>query len=403
MVKKKDLRVAIPCTLCWAGGTDLLRHFVLALTEKENVSVYLLFPQPKVPVFVKIKEIIKKIIRYKSPVGKYKSSLINQDQMMDFFRDTNVIMIKHKDSDKGLKKALRKNNIDVLFPLTSSPKWECGTPWIGYIPDLQHKHLPEFFSEREMKAREETFSSVLKSSPGLIVTARTTKEDILQFYPKENEKKIFPLPLISTSKKINDLPAIKELKEKHQLPKKYFMVCNQFWIHKSHITAFEALKILREKHPDIELVCSGNTHDYRKPHYFDELMKKVDELGLTQQVHILGHIPKSHQLSILKNSIALIQPTLFEGASGGGSVLDAKMLGIPAILSDIPINKEIVEENVFFFKTKDSQDLANKMFSIVENPEMKNSIDKNMNKKSLGDVLLSAIDYSIKNYKRKND
>ena len=53
----------------------------------------------------------------------------------------------------------------------------------------------------------------------------------------------------------------------------------------------------------------------------------MDELGINDDVEIVGHIPKLDQIALLKNSIAVIQPTLFEGGPGGGSAYDAISLG----------------------------------------------------------------------------
>ena len=88
----------------------------------------------------------------------------------------------------------------------------------------------------------------------------------------------------------------------------------------------------------------------------------LKDLALTEHVVILGHIPKMDQISLLKRSIPVIQPTLFEGGPGGGSSYDAISLGQPLIVSDIPVNREIDEhEAVCFFKPQCVVDLASKM------------------------------------------
>jgi glycosyltransferase involved in cell wall biosynthesis len=63
----------------------------------------------------------------------------------------------------------------------------------------------------------------------------------------------------------------------------------------------------------------------------------------------------------MKHAHAVLQPTLFEGGPGGGSVYDAVSLGVPAIVSDIPVNLEIDDPTVSFFRARDPQDLAEKM------------------------------------------
>ena len=78
----------------------------------------------------------------------------------------------------------------------------------------------------------------------------------------------------------------------------------------------------------------------------------------------------------MKESLGVLQPTLFEGGPGGGAVHDAISLGVPSIVSDIPVNKEIKAENVYFFKTKDAEDLSKKMHNLIVNSPSKPSKEK---------------------------
>jgi glycosyltransferase involved in cell wall biosynthesis len=152
-----------------------------------------------------------------------------------------------------------------------------------------------------------------------------------------------------------------DLLERYNLPRRYFLISNQFWIHKSHITAFRALAMLSNDQScaDIHLVCTGKMEDHRFPDHIRDLQQKIREVGIEGRVHLLGHIPKLDQIAIMKNSLAVLQPTLFEGGPGGGAVYDAVSLGVPAILSDIPVNREIKnEENLFYFKAGSPTDLA---------------------------------------------
>jgi glycosyltransferase involved in cell wall biosynthesis len=158
--------------------------------------------------------------------------------------------------------------------------------------------------------------------------------------------------------------------KKYNLPQKYFVISNQFWIHKDHRTAFKALKLLHKNNKnlsDIAIVCTGATHDYRFPKYFCELEAEIKKMGLEEKIFFLGLVDRRDQIEIIKKSIAMIQPTLFEGGPGGGAVYDAISLGVPTIISDIAVNCEIgdIAQNNFYFKTKDAKNLSEKMLFVV--------------------------------------
>ena len=144
---------------------------------------------------------------------------------------------------------------------------------------------------------------------------------------------------------------------------RYFLISNQFWIHKDHVCAFNALAELRKTpgYDDIHIVCTGATKDYRNPNYLDELNELNQSLGIYDRVHFLGYIPKIDQIQLMKECIAVIQPTLYEGSPGGGEIEDAVSLGKHSIVSDIPVNLEIDEPTVTFFECRSAKQLASCM------------------------------------------
>ena len=68
-----------------------------------------------------------------------------------------------------------------------------------------------------------------------------------------------------------------------------------------------------------------------------------------------------------ESSLTLVQPSLYEGF--GIPPLEAMVCGTPAIISDIPVFKEIYSGfPVVFFKTGNSQELCEKLLEIEKNP-----------------------------------
>ncbi len=99
----------------------------------------------------------------------------------------------------------------------------------------------------------------------------------------------------------------------------------------------------------------------------------------------------------MRAALAVVQPTLFEGGPGGGSVFDAVALGVPAIVSDIPVNLEIEEPNVRFFKACDAAALSAAMAErlrsgagVRQSPQQ--LMDAGLRRrKACGDTLIAAL------------
>jgi glycosyltransferase involved in cell wall biosynthesis len=140
------------------------------------------------------------------------------------------------------------------------------------------------------------------------------------------------------------------------LPSGYFYLPNQFWRHKNHQVVVGALDIAKQRGRDIVVAVSGSPDDSRESGYFGDLMKQVEGRGLTKNFRYLGMIPLDHVYALLRASIALINPSRFEGWST--TVEEAKSFGVPAILSDIDVHREQTGGTARYFGVDDPQALA---------------------------------------------
>lgn len=377
MNSNKKIGVLTDHFIQWGGGVDFIRLIIKGISfetsgeHPKNISIYILIPTENIILrFIKnnIKIILNAFLAKKYNISKN----IDLNQLISSFKDVNpnIQIIKYNPRSITLERIVLRYKLDCLIPAFQPLSPNFPIPWIGYIYDFQHKYYPDFFSEEEYKRRDLTFEKMLLSAKTVIVNAKSVKLDI-EKYIEHVEAKIVSLPfcpvLNESYFELNGDLSI------YDLPVKYFLISNQFWKHKDHITAIKAFSIFINNYHDksIGLVCTGSTVDNRFPGYFNEINELINNLSLTENVKILGHIPKNDQIQMLKGCIALIQPTLFEGGPGGFSVYESVSLGKPSIVSNIPVNKEINDETVTFFEAGDHEDLARKM----ENQILKKQIE----------------------------
>ena len=233
----------------------------------------------------------------------------------------------------------------------------CGV--VGYVYDFQHVHLPHLFSAKARARRDRMFAEMMASARTVIVNARCIADELRTRHPASRAQ-VFALPFAPSPPPdwLVDRP---ELAAAYRPAGRYFIVSNQFWTHKNHRTAFKAFARLRQTHPDVTLLCTGDTTDSRDPAYFPSLQTELAAAGLTDAVRILGLIPKRAQIELLKGAVALVQTTLYEGGPGGGAAFDAIALDVPLLVSDIPVNREIDCGRAYFFGPTDDAALARLM------------------------------------------
>ena len=246
-------------------------------------------------------------------------------------------------------KRLSPKKIDVLFPAVDND-FLINIPVkkrIYWIPDFQEHFYPDFFNREMIADRKKIHQSIIEKNAKIIFSSVSAQRDFFEIYPRALNK-TFVLPFaVSHSDNYKEID-INQLLKKFNLPAQYFFCANQFWAHKNHITILRALALLKNRGKTVAVVFSGNKEDARNPGFFKDLMKFVTDHNLQEQTFFLGFIERKEQLALMENARAIIQPSLFEGWST--VVEDAKSLNKTVILSDIPVHREQIKSNVFFFE-----------------------------------------------------
>lgn len=387
----------------WTGGVDFLRLCISGINSAiTSDNLYILLPRKSgIRRIRAIAGMAKRRLRSSFGGNAPTAPPVSNQQIIEAFKSIGyqANIVNCLDSTRGIANAMRKLDSGVLFPCMRSLGHTFPYGWVGYIPDLQHKRLPHFFNYNECGKRDTLFRKLLTDARAIVVNARTVVHDIEEFYP-EKRARLFALPFCPPLNILSFAEVEEEDFSQYHLPENYFLVSNQFWIHKSHQTVFSALRILKQSgYRDLHIVCTGNQHDYRWPRHFHSLIQSLRKDDIAERVHFLGLIPKRDQLAIMRRSLAVIQPTLFEGGPGGGAVYDAVATATPAIVSDIEVNREIDLGVIDFFRAGSPEDLAEKMILILHHPPARLSIEATrdmlrIRQRQMGEVFLEALEYA---------
>jgi glycosyltransferase involved in cell wall biosynthesis len=342
----------------WGGGVDFLRGVSTALHAADpRLEQHVLLPSTgPLAVAKAARDQFRRLVGRPANLA-FRPKLEHLERA---FAETGARLHRIDLGPSALGRAHRRLGLDVLLPAISPLPDRLGAPWLGYLFDFQHKHLPHFFSADERRLRDAAFARMLDSAKAVVVNAQDVANDVRRFYP-DARAKLFSLPFSAAPGEDWFDQDAAATAGRYGVHGPYFIVCNQFWKHKDHGTAFKAFAALAKRQPEVSLVCTGATSDYRYPDHFDELMAYARSEGVADRVHVLGLIPKLDQVALIRGAVALVQPTLFEGGPGGGAVSDALSVGTPAIVSDLAVNREINEPGVSWFATSDPEALAARM------------------------------------------
>ncbi len=255
-------------------------------------------------------------------------------------------------------RVLRRHGIDVLSH--SAPSGDSRLPSIGWIPDFQHLHLPQFFPEKELESRSRLYRQMIAQSDLIVLSSESARRDFERFAP-ESADKARVLRFCAVRPALDDSIDTAAL---YGLDAPYFYIPNQVWAHKNHTTVVRAFAEIAARHPAVKVVCSGSLSDYRNPGHVQALLAEIDQRGLAERFLMLGLIPYAHIAPLMLNSVAVINPSLFEGWST--TVEEAKALGVPLILSGIDVHREqCAAGEATFFDPLDASALGDRMESAL--------------------------------------
>ncbi|PZO38694.1 MAG: glycosyltransferase [Pseudanabaena frigida] len=338
----------------WIGGSEYIKNIILALINlpsevKQTFEVCLLYSKKSINP-----DILNQLEPFLNTTYDLDRELKSRN-LIDRLRwkARNIFL---REANPRMSDFLQKVGIDFIYPYQTSTREEKlnlhGCPWIA---DFQHKYLPHLFTESEIIDRDKSFKKIATSSQRVVLSSNSAAKDFQTFFPN-SKTKVEVLQFRTSLQEAWYKEDAIAIQQKYSLPDRFFLVSNQFWQHKNHGIIFEALKILKSKSIYPVIAYTGSTEDYRNPNYMDTILKTIQEYSLESQTYLLGLIPKQDQMQLMRRSIAVIQPSLFEGWST--VVEDARCLGKTMLLSDFSVHLEQNPPNSSFFERHSPQQLA---------------------------------------------
>lgn len=338
----------------WLGGVNYYRNLLSALN--------LITDRKVCPIMFIGTQVPDNVVSNFYCVEIVKSKILDSHTLLGLLRRT---VRKFSDQhDRLFTKFLEDHNIDVLSHFSGTLSRRTRIKTIGWIPDFQHLHLLELFDEKDRALRNAACNRITRNCHRILLSSETAKRDLAQFSPEAlNKTRVLRfVPEVDISAPVI---SVRDLEKKYGFHGPYFYLPNQFWLHKNHKIVIEALAALKQAGINATVLATGNTYDHRYPNHFSNLMALAKCYGLTDSFKVLGVIPYNDLLSLMHHSLAVINPSLFEGWST--TVEEAKALNKTILLSNLDVHKEQNPDKGIYFDPTDAKELGKKMLAVMEN------------------------------------
>lgn len=348
MADAKRIGIILQGGAHWMGGVEYSKNLIKALyLSNPEQELYILAESPLDPAL------------YKDMPARFTRDLIEDTRP----KRTGCLFANLRKllglPNPWVLEQARLCNIDFLYPFTLPQSHSIASA--AWLFDFQHKYYPQFFTRLRLWARNRMFKSIIRKASRIVLSSRHAESDCLRFFPESQGKThVLSFSTVPAPEWFSTDAGAVQLR--YELPDRFFIVCNQFWQHKNHVVVFKALEILKRRGVCPIVVCTGAFTDDRRPTAYQRHYKEIlEQGGVSEQVRLLGLIPRGDQIQLMRKSLAVIQPSLFEGWST--VVEDARTLGKPMLLSDIPVHREQDPQGAVFFAAEDAEQLASIMES----------------------------------------
>lgn len=214
----------------------------------------------------------------------------------------------------------------------------------------------------------------LKRAKKIITVSNFTKEEILENYSKTKEDKIKVVHNGFNNilyKIIEDEDKKRDVRSKYGIETPFLLYVGRIERKKNIYNLIEGFAIFKENNKDSQekLILIGSAG-----FGYDEMRYMIEELGVDQDVMILGWVEEADLPYIFGSAEAFIFPSLYEGF--GIPVLQAMACGTPVVLSDIKVLHEVAQDSALFFDRLNPYDLAQKIKDIIENKALREDLIK---------------------------
>jgi len=264
----------------------------------------------------------------------------------------------------GIKKALRKEKIDLFI---SPDGWTClGTnvKTINVIHDLNFEHYPSFFPPLVRKYLTHFFPRFAKKADHLVTVSQFSKKDIANLYHIDEEKISVVYNAASDDFFEVDEQTKKQTVQRltHGVP--YFIFVGSAHPRKNVERIMQAFDQFREKHAHFKFVFAGSNK------YWDEDIKNTyNQLKHKSDIVLTGYLSTEEMNRVLSSAIAVVYPSLFEGF--GIPILEGFAAHVPVITSNVTSMPEVAGDAALLVNPLSVEEITNAMEKITTDEQLR--------------------------------
>ena len=240
------------------------------------------------------------------------------------------------------------------------------------IHDIRGMH-PEWGSVFKYIKYKFTIEDMLKKTDRIITVSESMKNEILSFYPDA------PVSVVHNGFNVGEYDHVSASDQqvfrlKYALPSEFLLSVGHFEKRKNYLNLIEAVARLHDQGFPCNLLIIGNDSGEGKV-----MKEKIESMNLSSRVTILSGLTDLEVRCAYKLCSLFVFPSSYEGF--GIPILEAMAANAPMVLSDLPVFREITEDQGIYFPYDDSNAIASAIEKVLSSDSEKNRLIQYGNKR----------------------
>jgi glycosyltransferase involved in cell wall biosynthesis len=213
------------------------------------------------------------------------------------------------------------------------------------VYDLVYHRFPNLFNQAYDENQRGQMHRCVKAADLVIAISEATRGEIQEVYRIDDSKiRVVPLACSQTFRRLN----ANEISFRPPTTRPFLLYVGDRNHYKNFNTLLKAYG-LWPKRKEIDLVVAG------PPQWSVQEIAQLNQLGIADQVKLLGLIPDEHLVALYNQAVALVHPSLYEGF--GIPILEAMACGCLVVASRIASTIEVAEDYPIYFEALEAESL----------------------------------------------
>lgn len=197
----------------------------------------------------------------------------------------------------------------------------------------------------------------LRRADHVITVSEAMKKEILDFYPG------IPISVIYNGLDTGNFNCVTEselsvVRRKFGLPEEFVLSVGHFEKRKNYLNLLDAVALLRDRGRSCALLIVGNDSGQR-----EAMEDRIESANLSGCVKILSGLSDLEVRCVYKLCSLFVFPSSYEGF--GIPILEAMAARCPMVLSDMPVFREITQDEGIYFRHDDVEAIAFAMEKVL--------------------------------------